>query len=63
VSWYERQQERRVDAVVSPSSPFPSVDLVQGRHVSVRASEEEAALGIVRGLPIGDGEDDEPGPS
>jgi hypothetical protein len=83
VSWYERQQERRVvvaevrtaqdadlvrltlaingiDGVVSPSSIFPSVDFVQGLRVSVRASDEEAALGLVRGLALEEPADEEP---
>jgi hypothetical protein len=82
VSWYERQQERRVviaevrtaqdadlvrltlaingiDAVVSPSSVFPSVDFVQGLRVTVRASDEEGALGLVQGLSLsGPGNDE-----
>jgi uncharacterized protein YbjT (DUF2867 family) len=85
VSWYERQQERRVvvaevrtardadlvrltlaingiDAVVSPSSVFPSVDFVQGLRVTVRASDEQAALGLVQGLALSGAGDDEPEP-
>ena len=51
-----------IDAVVSPSSVFPSVDFVQGLRVSVRSTDEEAALAIVRGLPlVGPAEDGEPG--
>jgi hypothetical protein len=41
-----------IDAAVSPSSVFPSVDFVQGLRVSVSASDEEAAAGIVRGLRL-----------
>jgi uncharacterized protein YbjT (DUF2867 family) len=85
VSWYERQQERRVvvaevrtaqdadlvrltlaingiDAVVSPSSVFPSVDFVQGLRITVRASDEQAALGLVHGLTLSGPRDDEPEP-
>jgi hypothetical protein len=43
-----------IDAVVSPSSVFPSVDFVQGLRVTVRASDEEAALVIVQGLALDD---------
>jgi hypothetical protein len=85
VSWYERQQERRVvvaevrtaqdadlirltlaingiDAAVSPSSVFPSVDFVQGLRVSVRASDEEAARAIVSGLPLAASDERDGGP-
>ena len=43
-----------IDAVVSPSSVFPSVDFVQGLRVTVRASDEDAATGIVQGLVLND---------
>ncbi len=41
-----------IDALVSAPSVFPSVDFVQGLTVSVRASDEEAARGIVRSLSL-----------
>ena len=49
-----------IDAVVSPSSVFPSVDFVQGLRVTVRASDEEAATGIVQGLGMSEPEVDGP---
>ena len=53
---------RGIEAMVSPASVYPSIDFVEGRRITVRASDEDGAREILGLLGVDPVEPVEPTP-
>jgi len=53
---------RGIEAMVSPTSVYPSIDFVEGLRITVRASDEDGAREILGLLGVDPVEPEEPTP-